>query len=64
MSCAFVRLTVWSVRRWFSSDRSARQLAPLEFGLDSTPMTADEAAACAAARVRQSSEMAKRLQGG
>ncbi len=30
MSCAFARLTVWTLRRWFASDRSARERAPLE----------------------------------
>jgi hypothetical protein len=30
MSCAFARLTVWTLRRWFASDRSLRQRAPLE----------------------------------
>jgi hypothetical protein len=30
MSCAFARLTVWTLRRWFASDRSLRARAPLE----------------------------------
>jgi len=30
MSCAFARLSVWTLRRWFSSDRSVRERAPLE----------------------------------
>ncbi len=30
MSCAFARLTVWTLRRWFRSDRSLRARAPLE----------------------------------
>jgi hypothetical protein len=30
MSCAFARLAVWTVRRWFASDRSLRHRAPLE----------------------------------
>ena len=30
MSCAFARLTVWTLRRWFASDRSLRERAPLE----------------------------------
>jgi len=30
MSCAFARLTVWTLRRWFASDRSARARAPIE----------------------------------
>jgi len=30
MSCAFARLTVWTLRRWFASDRSVRERAPLE----------------------------------
>ena len=30
MSCVFSRLTVWTMRRWFASDRSLRQRAPLE----------------------------------
>jgi hypothetical protein len=30
MSCAFARLTVWTLRRWFASDRSVRARAPLE----------------------------------
>jgi hypothetical protein len=30
MSCGFSRLLVWSLRRWFASDRSLRERAPLE----------------------------------
>jgi hypothetical protein len=30
MSCAFARLTIWTLRRWFASDRSVRERAPLE----------------------------------
>jgi hypothetical protein len=30
MSCAFARLAVWTLRRWFASDRSMRERAPLE----------------------------------
>jgi hypothetical protein len=30
MSCAFARLTVWTLRRWFASDRSLRERAPIE----------------------------------
>ncbi len=30
MSCAFARLTVWTLRRWFASDRSMRARASLE----------------------------------
>jgi hypothetical protein len=30
MSHAFARLTVWTLRRWFASDRSLRERAPLE----------------------------------
>jgi hypothetical protein len=30
LSCAFARLVVWTVRRWFASDRSLRERAPLE----------------------------------
>jgi len=30
MSCAFARLAVWTLRRWFASDRSVRERAPLE----------------------------------
>jgi hypothetical protein len=29
MSCALARLTVWTVRRWFASDRPARERASL-----------------------------------
>jgi hypothetical protein len=68
MSCAFARLTVWTLRRWFASDRSMRERAPLELlwieqdlalertrdlaiesaqGVDTTPLTSDEAAVLA-----------------
>jgi hypothetical protein len=82
MSCAFARLAVWTLRRWFASDRSLRERAPLELvwteqnlglewswfesflsilddertrdlyiesanGVDTTPMTSDEAAVLA-----------------
>jgi hypothetical protein len=30
MSCAFARLALWTVRRWFASNRSLRQRAPIE----------------------------------
>jgi hypothetical protein len=30
MSCAFARLALWTVRRWFASDGSLRERAPLE----------------------------------
>lgn len=30
MSCAFARLALWTVRRWFASAGSLRQRAPLE----------------------------------
>jgi hypothetical protein len=30
MSCAFARLAIWTMRRWFASDRSSRHRAPLE----------------------------------
>jgi hypothetical protein len=82
MSHAFARLTVWTLRRWFASDRSLRERAPLELlwieqdlalawswfenflsilddertrdlaiesaqGVESTPLTSDEAAVLA-----------------